>query len=95
MPDTAHFPPDDLIHDLAMSLWRGRRALRDLARRKAWEPTIDDCRRIAEQQVEQLKWHGVVQVRRRIASAHSMRPESAPRAPSGLPVWRSQAGSRN
>jgi hypothetical protein len=59
MPETAHFPPEDLVHDLAMSLWRSRRALRDLARRKAWEPTIDDCRRIAERQVEQLKRHGV------------------------------------
>jgi len=89
MSETAHVPPDDLVHDLAMSLWRDRAMLRDLARRKAWEPSIDDCRRIAEQQVEQLKRHGVVEVRRRIAPAHSMRPESAPVAPSGLPVWRS------
>jgi hypothetical protein len=95
MPETAHFPPEDLVHDLAMSLWRSRRALRDLARRKAWEPTIDDCRRIAEQQVEQLKRHGVVQVRLRIASAHSMCPESAPVAPLGLPVWRSRSGPRS
>ena len=54
MPDIAYFPPEDLVHDLAMSLWRSRGALRDLARRKAWEPSIDDCRRIAERQVEQL-----------------------------------------
>ena len=95
MPETAHFPPEDLVHDLAMSLWRSRAALRDLARRKAWEPSIEDCRRVAEQQVEQLKRHGVVEVRCRIASAHSMRPESARIAPSGLPVWRSQSGSRS
>ena len=95
MPETAHFPPEDLVHDLAMSLWRSRRALRTLARRKAWEPTIDDCRQIAEQQVEQLKRHGVFQVARTIAAVHSMRPENAPVAPSGLPVWRSQSGSRS
>jgi hypothetical protein len=62
MPDIAYFPPEDLVHDLAMSLWRSRGALRDLARRKAWEPSIDDCRRIAERQVEQLKRHGVFTV---------------------------------
>jgi hypothetical protein len=90
MRDTAHFPPDDLVHDLAMSLWRSRRALRDLARRKAWEPTIDDCRRIAEQQVEQLKRHGVVQVRRTIAAVHSMRPRGPEEGPSVPPVWRSR-----
>jgi hypothetical protein len=28
------------------------RALRDLARRKVSEPSIDDCRRIAERQVD-------------------------------------------
>jgi hypothetical protein len=95
MPDTAHFPPEDLVHDLAMCLWRSRGALRDLARRKAWEPSIEDCRRIAERQVEQLKRHGILQVARTIAAVHSMRPESEPVAPSGLPVWRTQSGSSN
>ena len=92
MSETVHVPPEALVHDLAISLWRSRGALRDLARRKAWEPSIEDCRRVAEQQVEQLKRHGVVEVRRRIASAHSMCPESAPVAPSGLPVWRCRSG---
>ena len=36
MSNTAHVPPEDLVHDLTMSLWRERAALRDLARRKAW-----------------------------------------------------------
>ena len=61
MPNAKHFPPGDLVHDLTMSLWRERAALRDLARRKAWEPSIDDCRRLAERQVEQLKSHGVLE----------------------------------
>jgi len=50
MSYTAAVPPEDLIHDLTMSLWRNRSALRDLARRKTWEPSIDDCHRIAERQ---------------------------------------------
>ena len=91
MPETAHFPPEDLVHDLAMSLWRSRGALRDLARRKAWEPSIDDCRRIAERQVEQLKRHGVFEVARTIAAAHSMHPNGPEDAASGLPVWRSRS----
>ena len=90
MPDIAYFPPEDLVHDLAMSLWRSRGALRDLARRKAWEPSIEDCRRVAEQQVEQLKRHGVVQVRRTIAAVHSMRPRGPEEGPSVPPVWRSR-----
>ena len=93
MSNTAHVPPEDLLHDLTMSLWRERAALRDLARRKAWEPSIDDCRRLAERQVEQLKSHGVLEVTRRVATAHSMRPH-APAAPMGLPVWRSRAAAR-
>ena len=79
MPDIAYFPPEDLVHDLAMSLWRSHGALRDLARRKAWEPSIDDCRRIAERQVEQLKRHGVFQVSRTIAAAHG-RVHAGPRS---------------
>ena len=62
-----------------------------MARRKAWEPSIDDCRRIAERQVEQLKRHGVFQVARTIAAAHSMRPQPE-EAASDLPVWRSRSG---
>jgi hypothetical protein len=73
MSDTATIPTEDLIHDLTMSLWRSRGALRELARRKAWEPSIDDCRRIAERQVEQLKRHGVLRVERTVAPGHSMR----------------------
>jgi hypothetical protein len=61
MRNAKHFPPEDLVHDLTMSLWRERAALRDLARRKAWEPSIDDRRRLAERQVEQLKSHGVLE----------------------------------
>ena len=93
MPIAKHFPPEDLVHDLTMSLWRERAALRDLARRKAWEPSIDDCRRPAERQVEQLKSHGVFEVTRRVATAHSIRPH-APAALVGLPVWRSCAAAR-
>jgi hypothetical protein len=84
MADAASIPLEDLIHDLTMSLWRSRGALRDLARRKAWEPSIDDCRRIAERQIEQLKCHGVLHVTRGVARAHgvgSEQPVDAPAPP--------------
>ena len=88
MLNTASVPPEDLIADLTMSLWYRRGALRDLARRKAWEPSIDDYRRIAEHQVEQLKRHGVLQVTRQVAVSHSMAPNAPlPRGPSVLPLW--------
>ena len=93
MPDIAYFPPEDLVHDLAMSLWRSHGALRDLARRKAWEPSIDDCRRIAERQVEQLKRHGIFQVARMIAAAHSMGPHGPEESLSALPLWRCRSGA--
>jgi hypothetical protein len=92
MPNTANVPPESLIEDLTMSLWRERGTLRDLAHRKTWEPSIDDCRRLAERQVEQLKNHGVLEVTRRVATAHSMRPP-APAASAGLPIWRSRAAA--
>ena len=94
MSETATIPVEDLIHDLTMSLWRSRGALRDVARRKAWEPSIDDCRRIAERQVEQLKRHGVFRVERIVAPAHSMRPHEPAVSPMALPVWRSRAEPR-
>ena len=87
MPKAKLFPPENLVHDLTMSLWRDRAALHDLARRKAWEPSIDDCRRIAEHEVEQLKRHGVLQVTRQIAVPHSMAPNAPAPAPSVLPLW--------
>jgi len=76
-----------------MSLRRSRGALRDLARRKAWEPSIDDCRRIAERRVEQLKTHGVFQVARTIAAAHSMGPHGPEESASALPLWRCRSGA--
>ena len=87
MPNAKLFPPEDLVHDLTMSLWRDRAALHDLARRKAWEPSIDDCRRLAERQVEQLKSHGVLEVTRQVAVPIACRPHAPARA-MGLPVWR-------
>jgi len=94
MTDTASLPLEDLIHDLTMSLWRSRGAIRDVARRKAWEPSIDDCRRIAERQVEQLKRHGVFRGERTVAPAHSMRPHEPALSPMALPVWRSRSEPR-
>ena len=44
MPIPIDAPPETLADDLTMSLWRERATLRLLARRKAWEPSIDDCR---------------------------------------------------
>jgi len=80
--------PDDLIHGLTMALCECRGMLRSLARRKAWEPSIDDCRRIAEEQVEQLKRAGVERIIRRVAPAHSMRAgAAAPAAPAAAMSW--------
>jgi hypothetical protein len=74
-PLTEQVPPEAVVADLTMSrLWRSRASLRVLARRKAWELSIDDCRAIAEPQVEHLKRCRVVGVTRRVAPAHSMRP---------------------
>jgi hypothetical protein len=41
-------PPEGVVDDVTMGLWQSRRALWALARRKAWEPSIEDCRAIAE-----------------------------------------------
>jgi hypothetical protein len=87
MSDIATVPPQDLIHDLTKSLWRSRSALRDLARRKAWEPSIEDCRRIAECQVEQLRRHGVLHVTRSVARAHGVGSEQPIEAPAPMPIW--------
>jgi hypothetical protein len=59
MPDLAQVPPDSPVIDLTTGLWQSRAALRSLARRKAWEPSIDDCGAIAERQVEHLRRVGV------------------------------------
>jgi hypothetical protein len=68
MPSLTEVPPEALVDDLAMTLWqRCLPLLRDLARRKKWEPKIENCRLIAIRQVEQLKAHGVLHVTRRTA----------------------------
>jgi hypothetical protein len=90
MSDTATIPLEDLIHDLTMSLWRSREALRDLARRKAWEPSIDDCWRLAERQVEQLRRHGALHATRRVARAHGVGSEQPVDAPAPMPNWAAQ-----
>jgi hypothetical protein len=87
---TATIPIEDLVHDLSMGLWRSRGALRALARRKAWEPSIDDCRRIAERHVEQLKRHGVPHVTRSVARAHGVGSEQPVDAPASMPIWAPQ-----
>ena len=87
MSDTATIPTEDLIHDLTMSLWRSRGALRDLARRKSWEPSIDDCRRIAERQVEQMRRHGVLYVTRGVARAHGAGSKQPVPASASMPIW--------
>jgi hypothetical protein len=72
MLDFAQVPPDSLVDDLTTSLWQSRAALRSLARRKAWEPSIGDCRAIAERQVEHLRRVGVERIVRRVAPPHNM-----------------------
>ena len=82
-------PPDSLVDDLTTSLWQSRAALRSLARRKAWETSIGDCRAIAERQLEHLKRVGVERITRRVAPAHSMGGGvAASTVPPELPIWR-------
>ena len=94
MPENAIFPPEELTHDLTISLWHSRGELRALARRRAWEPSIEDSRRIAERRVDELRGHGVFQIGRHVAPAHSVRPEGGPAAPAGPPVWRGRPLTR-
>ena len=81
-------PPETLADDLTMSLWRERAALRLLARRKAWEPSIDDCRDMADRLVAYLKGRGVLRViREGSAEHHSISPVATKRTSPPLPIW--------
>ena len=81
MPIPVNAPPESLAGDLTMSLWRERATLRFLARRKAWEPSIDDCRGLAGRLVEYLKGRGVLRVIRQGAGEqHSIGPIAPMRA---------------
>ena len=91
MADTKQVPPEELILALTISLWDSRTSLRALARRKKWEPSIEDFRAIAERQVEHLKSSGVLHVTRVVTLGHSMRPGVAtPPAVVPLPRWRAR-----
>jgi hypothetical protein len=88
MPTPVNAPPETLADDLTMSLWRERAPLRLLGRRKAWEPSIDDCRDMAGRLVAYLKGRGVLRVIREGASEnHSISPIVSKRAGPALPVW--------
>ena len=88
MSSSADVPLEAIISDLTTALSQCRSMLRGLARRKTWEPSIEDCRRIAERQVEHLKRAGVERVTRRVAPAHSMRPAgTVPAAPASDWAW--------
>jgi hypothetical protein len=81
-------PPETLADDLPISLWRERATLRLLARRKAWEPSIDDCRDLAGRLVEYLKVRGVLRViREGSAEQHSISPVATTRTSPPLPIW--------
>ena len=81
-------PPENLADHLTMSLWRERATLRLLARRKAWEPSIDDCRDMAGRVVEYLKGRGVLRVIRESGSEqHSISPIAIKRASPPMPIW--------
>jgi len=85
-------PPETLADDLTMSLWRERATLRLMARRKAWEPSIDDCRDMAGRMLEYLKRRGVLRVIREGASEnHSISPIATKITSPPLPVWAPRA----
>jgi hypothetical protein len=80
-----------LIHHLTMSLWRSRPARRDLARRKTWEPSIDDCRMVAEHQVKDLRKRLVLVVVQPASRPHSISPRGPSNAPiRAMPLWRAR-----
>ena len=88
MPIPINAPPETLADDLTMSLWRERATLRLLARRKAWEPSIDDCRDMAGRMLEYLKGRGVLRViREGSAEHHSISPIATKRTSPPLPIW--------
>ena len=89
MPIPINAPPETLADDLTMSLWRERATRRILARRKAWEPSIDDCRAIAERQVQDLRNRLTPLVVQRVAQAHSINFGDPRPVPAGsMPIWR-------
>ena len=88
MSSPINAPPETLADDLTMSLWRERATLRLLARRKAWEPSIDDCREMAGRMLEYLKTRGLLRVIRQGGSEqHSISPFATKRTSSPLPIW--------
>jgi hypothetical protein len=88
MPIPINAPPESLAHDLTMSLGRERTTLRLLARRRAWEPSIDDCRDLAGRMVEYLKTRGVLRViREGGAENHSISPIVPKSAAPPMPLW--------
>jgi hypothetical protein len=88
MTSPVNAPPETLADDLTMSLWRERATLRLLARRKAWEPSIDDCRDMAGRMIEYLKRRGVLRVIREGAGEqHSISPIASKRSSPPLPLW--------
>ncbi len=88
MPIPLNAPPETLADDLTMSLWRERATLRLLARRKAWEPSIDDCREMASRMLEYLKGRGVLRViREGSAEQHSISPVATKTRSLPMPIW--------
>jgi hypothetical protein len=88
MPIPLNAPPETLADDLTMGLWRERATLRLLARRKAWEPSIDDCRDMAGRMLEYLKTRGVLRVIREGSAEHdSISPVATKRTSPPMPIW--------
>jgi hypothetical protein len=56
--------------------------------RKAWEPSIDDCRDLADRLVEYLKTRGALRIIREGGGEnHSIGPTAPKRAPPPMPLW--------
>jgi hypothetical protein len=80
--------PDDLLHELTFGLGEHRDTLRYIARRAKWqwEPSQEDCRRIAADLIARMKRAGLVQVVRAVSPPHGGASVGA--VPTALPLWR-------
>jgi hypothetical protein len=70
MPDLTQ-TPDDLLDKIAWAIKDSAYLLPEAPRKGRVRPSPEDCRAISRKVAERLKLRGVVDLRRRVANAHS------------------------